>query len=39
MLFDGKGEPFEDQPELDLESTPSRHINKAITYHQLPATK
>ncbi len=39
MLFDGKGEPFEDQPELDLESTPSRYINKAITYHQLPATK
>jgi len=39
MLFDGKGEPFEDQPELDLESTPSRNINKAITYYQLPATK
>jgi len=39
MLFDVKGEPFEDQPELDLESTPSRNINKAITYHQLPATK
>ncbi len=39
MLFDVKGEPFEDQPELDLESTPSRYINKAITYHQLPATK
>ena len=39
MLFDVKGESFEDQPELDLESTPSRHINKAITYHQLPATK
>ena len=38
MLFDGKGEPFEDQPELDLASHPSRHINKAITYHQLPAT-
>lgn len=39
MLFDVKGEPFEDQPELDLESNPSRNINKAITYHQLPATK
>ncbi len=39
MLFDGKGQPFEDQPEVDLESTPSRYINKAITYHQLPATK
>ena len=39
MLFDVKGEPFEDQPEVDLESTPSRYINKAITYHQLPATK
>ncbi len=39
MLFDVKGEPFEDQPELDLASTPSRNINKAITYHQLPATK
>ncbi len=38
MLFDGKGKPFEDQPELDLESNPSRHIHKAITYHQLPAT-
>ena len=38
MLFDSKGEPFEDQPELDLESHASRHINKAITYHQLPAT-
>ena len=39
MLFDVKGEPLEDQPELDLESNPSRYINKAITYHQLPATK
>ncbi len=39
MLFDVKGEPFEDQPELDLKSTPSRNINQAITYHQLPATK
>ena len=39
MLFDGKGQPFEDQPEVDLESNPSRYINKAITYHQLPATK
>ena len=39
MLFNVKGEPFEDQPEVDLESTPSRYINKAITYHQLPATK
>ena len=39
MLFDVKGEPFEDQPELDLESTPSRNINEAITYHQLPATQ
>ncbi len=38
MLFDGKGQPLEDQPELDLESNPSRYINKAITYHQLPAT-
>ena len=38
MLFDGKGQPLEDQPELDLESNPSRHIDKAITYHQLPAT-
>lgn len=39
MLFDVKGEPFEDQPELDLESNPSRNISKAITYHQLPSTK
>ena len=39
MLFDVKGEPLEDQPEVDLESNPSRYINKAITYHQLPATK
>ncbi len=39
MLFDVNGEPLEDQPEVDLESTPSRYINKAITYHQLPATK
>ncbi len=39
MLFDSKGEPFEDQPELDLESHPSRHIRKAITYHQLPAAR
>jgi HD-GYP domain-containing protein (c-di-GMP phosphodiesterase class II) len=39
MLFDVKGEPFEDQPERDLASTPSCNINKAITYHQLPATK
>ncbi len=38
MLFDNKGEPFEDQPEVDLETNPSRYINKAITYHQLPAT-
>jgi len=38
MLFDSKGQPFEDQPELDLESNPSRYINKAITYHQLPST-
>ena len=38
MLFDGKGEPFEDQPEVDLETNPSRYINKAITYHQLPST-
>jgi len=39
MLFDVRGEPFADQPELDLESNSSRNISKAITYHQLPATK
>ena len=38
MLYDSKGEPFEDQHEVDLESNPSRYINKAITYHQLPST-
>jgi len=38
MLYDSGGNPLEDQPELDLASTPSRNINKAITYHQLPAT-
>ena len=38
MLYDEKGKPFQDQPELDLRDNPSRHINKAITYHQLPAT-
>ena len=38
MLFDSKGQPFEDQPEVDLESNPSRYIDKAITYHQLPST-
>ena len=38
MLFDSKGQPFEDQPELDLETNPSRHIHKAVTYHQLPST-
>jgi HD-GYP domain-containing protein (c-di-GMP phosphodiesterase class II) len=37
MLYDSSGRPLEDGPELDLESNPSRHINKAITYHQLPA--
>jgi len=37
MLYDSGGKPLEDQPELDLESHPSRNINKAITYHQLPA--
>ena len=39
MLFDSKGQHLEDQPEIDLESTPSRYIHKAITYHQLPATR
>jgi len=38
MLFDNKGEPFEDQSEVNLESIPSRYIDKAITYHQLPST-
>ncbi len=38
MLYDSRGKLLEDQPELDLESHPSRHINKAITYHQLPDT-
>ncbi len=38
LLYDGKGIPFEDQPEVDLETNSSRYISKAITYHQLPAT-
>ncbi len=38
MLYDSGGRPLEDQPELDLESNSSRHIHKAITYHQLPTT-
>ena len=38
MLYDSRGKALEDGPELDLESNPSRHIHKAITYHQLPAT-
>ena len=37
MLYDSEGKPLEGEPEVDLESNPSRHINKAITYHQLPA--
>ena len=39
MLFDSKVEPFEDQPEVDLEGNPSRYIDKAITYYQLPTTR
>jgi len=38
MLYDGKGEPFEDQPEVELEGNPTRYIKEAITYHQLPTT-
>ncbi len=39
ILFDSKGQPFEGHSEVDLESNPSRHIHKAITYHQWPATR
>lgn len=39
MLYDVNGKPLEDEPELDLESNPSRNIQKAITYHQLPGSR
>ena len=39
MLYDSSGKPLEDGPEVDLESNPSRYIHKAITYHQLPASR
>ena len=39
MLYDSRGNLLEDGPEVDLESNPSRYIHKAITYHQLPATR
>lgn len=37
MLYDSEGKPFQDEREVDLVITPSRHITKAITYSQLPA--
>jgi len=37
MLYDSQGKPFQDEREVDLVITPSRHITKAITYSQLPA--